>query len=300
MSLVERAKDKVLPYVQIADITLVARHAITTGFPSEPIAIRPFCTLVALAVIFGAWLSLRQARRRKLAPTAMIDLLYWVSIGGFLGGHVFDVLFYHPALAVQQPWLLLDIASGQSSFGGFVGATLGALLWRLVRRRPLGPYAEAVASSFPAAWVVGRLGCAVAHDHPGIRSQLWFAVAYPSGGRLDLGLLEALAVVPLALAALWLRQAERPQGYFIALMCIYYAPVRFVMDFLRARDLASSDARYVGLTPAQWAAFLLIGLGLYFSTVARKSAARRASGARAAAASAPSHAGRRPLPSWEK
>jgi phosphatidylglycerol---prolipoprotein diacylglyceryl transferase len=266
----------VIAYIQIPDLTIVAANAFGPGHPSSPIAIHPFGTLVATAVVFGAWLSVRQARRLGLASAPVVDFLYWISIGGFLGGHVLDAVMYHPAAVFHEPLTLVNIASGQSSFGGFAGATAAALLWRQLRHRPLGPVAEVIASSFPAAWVVGRLGCTVAHDHPGIRSELWFAVAYPGGGRLDLGLIEAVCVVPLAVAALWLRRRSRPEGYFVALMCLYYAPLRFMLDFLRARDLVSSDARYAGLTPAQWAAVLLFGVGLYFSSRVRGVGAQRA------------------------
>lgn len=258
-----------LPYIQVPDWTIVAVNAFGPGRPSEPIAVRPFGTLVAIAVVFGGWLSVKQARRLDLQTTQVVDLLYWVAIGGFIGGHVLDVILYHPALVLEDPLVLVSIANGQSSFGGFVGASVGALSWRALRRLPLLSYAEAIASSFPAAWVVGRLGCAVAHDHPGIRSDLWFAVAYPGGARLDLGLIEAVGVIPLAILALALRRKRRPGGYFIALMCLYYAPMRFMLDFWRARDLAASDVRYVGLTPAQWATVLLFGVGLYFSSRAR-------------------------------
>lgn len=258
-----------LPYIQIPDLTVVAPDFFGPGRPSEAIAVRPFGTLVAMAVLFGGWLSVRQARRVGLATPRVVDLLYWVAIGGFIGGHVLDVVLYHPALVLQNPLALINVANGQSSFGGFVGATTGALLWRAIRRQPLSRYTEVIASSFPAAWVVGRLGCAVAHDHPGIRSDWWFAVAYPGGARLDLGLIEALGVLPLAVLALWLRRKDRPEGYFVGLMCLYYAPLRLLLDFLRARDLASSDVRYVGGTPAQWATVLLFGVGLYFSSRAR-------------------------------
>jgi phosphatidylglycerol:prolipoprotein diacylglycerol transferase len=265
----------VIPYLQIPDLTLVPANAFGPGRPSAPIVAHPFGILVALAVLLGSWLTLRQARRRGMEPGPVIDFIYWVAIGGFLGGHVFDVILYHPALVLEDPVVLLEIANGQSSFGGFTGAVLGAWLWRMVRRRPLGPVAEVVASSFPAAWVVGRLGCSVAHDHPGIRSDLWFAVAYPAGARLDLGLMEAVGVLPLAVAALWLRRGGRPNGYFVALMCLYYAPLRFALDFLRAKDLASADARYAGLTPAQWATALLFCAGLYFSSRTRLSGTER-------------------------
>jgi phosphatidylglycerol:prolipoprotein diacylglycerol transferase len=53
-------------------------------------------------------------------------------------------------------------------------------------------------------------------------------------------------------------------------MCAYYAPLRFLLDFLREREnmpvagiVAGGDARYVGLTPAQWGCVPLLALGLY-------------------------------------
>lgn len=259
-----------IPYVQIDDFRVISANAFGRNWPEQDVSIRPFGTLVAVAVLIGAWLSLRQAKRLGLDQTTLIGLLYGIVIGGFLGGHLLDVVLYHPALVFEDPSLLANLASGQSSFGGFVGAAVGAWLWARVRRQQLGPFAEVVASSFPAAWVIGRLGCAVAHDHPGVRSNLWFAVEYPGGPRLDLGAMEAVLVLPLALLVLRLRRRRRPEGFFVGLMCLYYAPLRFMLDLFRARDIAGADARYAGLTPAQWGASLLFGVGLYFSSLARR------------------------------
>jgi phosphatidylglycerol:prolipoprotein diacylglycerol transferase len=49
---------------------------------------------------------------------------------------------------------------------------------------------------------------------------------------------------------------------------VAYAPVRFVLDFLRVPEgdpnfPGASDPRYAGLTPAQWACFLALGYGAY-------------------------------------
>lgn len=255
-----------IPYLEVPDLRLVPADALAPSWPEQDVMIRPFGTLVAISVLVGAWLSLRQAKRIGVSQTVLVGLLCWIVIGGFLGGHVLDVVFYHPALVFRDPSVLANLASGQSSFGGFIGATVGAWLWARVRRRRLVPFAEVVASSFPVAWVIGRLGCAAAHDHPGVRSNLWFAVAFPGGARLDLGAIEAFLVLPLAVVVLWLRRRPRPAGFFVGLMCAYYAPLRFTLDLFRARDLPGADARYAGLTPAQWGACLLFGVGLYFLT----------------------------------
>jgi phosphatidylglycerol:prolipoprotein diacylglycerol transferase len=115
------------------------------------------------------------------------------------------------------------------------------------------------------------MGCSVAHDHPGLPSDAWIAVQYADGGRFDLGLYEMILTIPLALCFMWLRRSARPWGFYTALMCVAYAPTRFSLDFLRARDaaddghwLSAVDPRYATLTPAQWACFglLLLGFGL--------------------------------------
>jgi phosphatidylglycerol:prolipoprotein diacylglycerol transferase len=188
-------------------------------------------------------------------------------VAGFIGGHVLDTLFYYPGQILSDPLSLLRLWDGLSSFGGFTGGLVGVLLWRRHTGQRILPYADAVLSSFPAAWMFGRAGCSVAHDHPGIRSDLWFAVRYPGGGRLDLGFLEFCYTILIVIAFALLRRKPRPTGFFIAAVCIAYAPVRFLLDFLRVRtgaglSFGAIDPRYAGLTPAQWACFGLLGFGV--------------------------------------
>jgi phosphatidylglycerol:prolipoprotein diacylglycerol transferase len=56
-------------------------------------------------------------------------------------------------------------------------------------------------------------------------------------------------------------RAVRP-GFFLALFSAAYAPIRFVMDFLRNTDLDQADVRWGGLTPAQYGMLLLTVVGL--------------------------------------
>jgi phosphatidylglycerol:prolipoprotein diacylglycerol transferase len=58
------------------------------------------------------------------------------------------------------------------------------------------------------------------------------------------------------------RRGRRPAGFYCVLLPLVYAPVRFFLDFLRATPLEGGDARYGGLTPAQWSSILMIGIGL--------------------------------------
>ncbi len=251
-----------IPYVRVPDLTIIPARFVRESWPAQTIAVHPFGLLVAIAIWVGIALTFQQARRVRLPAAAVQSYLIWILVFGFMGGHVLDLVLYCPQCVVSSPGAWFRLPEGQASFGGFLGAALGSWAWSVRHQTSAGVLAETVASSFPAAWFFGRLGCALAHDHPGRVSFVWWAVAYPGVPRLDMGLLEAVVTLPLAVAFLWLRKRSRPKGFFVGVMCVYYAPIRFVLDFARATDIAGADARYAGLTPAQWGCVGLLAVGL--------------------------------------
>ena len=116
---------------------------------------------------------------------------------------------------------------------------------------------DCVGFGFPFAWVFGRAGCALAHDHLGIASTSWLAVQFPDGPRLDLGLLEFFYTLGIAALFLALDRRPRPDGFFVFLFFAVYGPVRFVLDIFR-----TEDARYLGWTPGQFVALAATLLGI--------------------------------------
>jgi phosphatidylglycerol---prolipoprotein diacylglyceryl transferase len=242
--------------------------------PSLPIAgsiaIHPFGVLVACAILIGFKIQMIRARQLKLDEVAISALGTWVVGFGFVVAHVFAVVAYQPQRLLEDPlYLFKNFAI--SSFGGFLGAVIGLLLWQRRYQKPLLPYADATVFGFVFAWFFGRLGCFSAHDHPGRHTDFFLAVRYPDGPRHDLGFEEALLTIPLCIAfALAFRKPRRP-GVYIAAACLYYPPVRFLLDTLRATDVSHPDARYFGLTPGQYAsvAMFLFGLTMLWRLVKR-------------------------------
>lgn len=265
-----------------------------------PLTLHPFGFLVVIAIVLGTKLAVARARRLGLDEAELRSFMAWILVPGFVGAHVLDALLYSPRAVLEDPWMLVRIWAGIGSFGGFAGAVLGALAWKYLTTKPvlslgplgtivrpgrravaakLMPFADVILAVFPVSWIFGRAGCAVAHDHPGTRAARasWLTVEYGPGPitdlglfrlrhgsepRWDLGFLEMLFAMVLAAAfALTWRQKHRV-GVYVAATCLAYAPVRFLMDFLRVSDADGGDARYASLTPAQWSCVALFAAGL--------------------------------------
>lgn len=252
-----------------------------------PLTIHAFGPIVAAAVYAGLAVGTRRFARLGRDRTLGERLAWWAVAGGFLGAHLFSVVFYFPGNVAENPLVLLKLWEDISSFGSILGGLLGVwLFFRLrapaVDRPTRWAYLDVVAFVFPISLMIGRVACSLAHDHPGAlttfplavsvhsaEAQVYVADVYRDAGRLaelpaapglahfgfhDLGWYEflylAVLVVPVTL---WLDRRPRVPGFFLATFIVLYMPGRFLLDFLRI-----SDARYAGLTPAQWVTVLLL------------------------------------------
>lgn len=234
-----------------------------------PLKLDSWAILVSLGFIFGLEVGRARAIRLNLDIKDIVDGALFIVGLGFIVGHFVHVLAYNPhQLEEQGIMALLRVWAGFSSYGGFLGAIIGTILfYKVIRPRPFWLHADTVVYGFPFGWLLGRLGCFSAHDHIGERSTFFLAVDFPpylGGPRHDLGLYEALWMVIVCFIFYLLRDRPFRPGFFTALFAMLYAPIRFLLDFLRNTDLQGADARYFGLTPAQYGSILMFlgGLGV--------------------------------------
>ncbi|MCA9706051.1 MAG: prolipoprotein diacylglyceryl transferase [Myxococcales bacterium] len=241
------------------------------GLGDQPLTI--FGPLVLLGVIVGWRRGLRYAEVHGIGADAARTLMERVLVVGFVVAHWFSLVFYFPERIVADPWVLLWIPAGLSSVGGFLGAWLG--LWWVTRRTGLPRLrcADLLTYGLLAGFCLGRLGCALVHDHPGrlASPDAWLAVGpWPGAGgqyRYDLGLLELGLCLGLLLAVhLGLDWRRAAPGRLTGLVAVGYAAVRFVLDFFRAVDAVGGgtpDPRYLGLTAAQHVTLVFLAAGAW-------------------------------------
>lgn len=244
-------------------------------FNIGPVPINTWGFVVSFGFAAAILVAYRRARRMGLDGNKILDLAFWVIVASIIGARFGHVFFYEwNYFSAHLREIVRIDQGGLSSFGGFVGALFAFLLYG--RRKGLSfgipkdspssiwRYADILMFVWPLGHGLGRIGCFLTHMHPGRLSTVPWAVQYPDGARLDMGLIESIILLFYWLIILLILDRRwHFNGIYVVAGMIFYGALRFVLDFFRAADIPMSDARYFGLTPAQYGSVALILIGLY-------------------------------------
>jgi phosphatidylglycerol:prolipoprotein diacylglycerol transferase len=235
-------------------------------FDSDHWLVRPFAVLVVTAIAVGYLIGLRRFQRQGISRESVSELTLFVMLGGLLGAHLFKFVYSPSAFlaTLRHPAELLKIGNGLASFGAFAGGVTGGLVYFRRHSIPIKDwfvYSDTGAFAVPFAWSIGRLGCYLVHDHPGLHTDSWFGVRYPGGNRYDLGLLEMLFLLLLGCTFLLLDNRKWPRGFYCTAFLLCYGVFRWNLDLLHI-----DPPRYSGWSVDQIAssAMILAGIACIF------------------------------------
>lgn len=236
-----------IPYFKLDILTLGPLHIYVWGL------------MVALGIAAALLVSTGLANHKGLSSTILLDWAAWSIAAAFIGARLGHVFLYDWQNFSAHPFDILKIwQGGLSSFGGFIGAAIASIIYARVKKINFWAYANTIMYGFPLGIGIGRLGCFFNHLHIGKLSNLPWAVAFPGGSRLDMGLIESVFGFIL-FATYFILERRKPQlNSYLPLTMIIYGATRFLLDFGRAIDISGADARYFGLTPAQFGSILLV------------------------------------------
>jgi phosphatidylglycerol:prolipoprotein diacylglycerol transferase len=228
--------------------------------------------LVSLGFITGLIVAYWRFKKRKLSTDNIFDLSFWIIIGAIIGSRLLYVVEYWRFFSSDYWEIIKMWHGGMSIYGGFIGAAIFGTIYLLKNEFDFWAHVDALIFSLPLGLFIGRLGCFLIHDHPGIKTDFFLGVQYAGGARHDLGLYLSLNGLILFLVFLFLDRKKRFDGFYAVSFALWYGISRFLLDFLRANDVFSADARYLGLTLAQYLslALFIFGVFLYFFLKKRK------------------------------
>ncbi|MCX7765161.1 MAG: prolipoprotein diacylglyceryl transferase, partial [Candidatus Sumerlaeia bacterium] len=114
--------------------------------------------LVAFGALVGALLALYRAKRAGIPTDFIIDLLFYSTLVGFIGGRLFFI-FVNFKDFLLHPAQYIFSRQGFVFLGGIVCALPVAVYYTRRKKMPTGKVADVLAPSLPLAHIFGRLGC---------------------------------------------------------------------------------------------------------------------------------------------
>ena len=206
-----------------------------------------------------AWLCRRTGR----AQEPLSNLLMALMVAGVLGSRIAYVIEHWQAEFAANPLAVVRIDQGGLMFyGGLILALAYFFLWCRLKKEPILPLSDLLATVLPLGHAFGRIGCFFYGCCYGRQVQSPLAVTFPRGSpawyeQLNAGqisssaaaslpvlptqLFEAVAVLALFAVLLWLyrRFAQTRPGLVTGCYFVGYAFVRFGLEYLRGDPRAA-------------------------------------------------------------
>jgi phosphatidylglycerol---prolipoprotein diacylglyceryl transferase len=251
---------------------------------TDQIGVRYYGLAYVLGFVGAAWLlSLYAKKGRSLVPASeVMDFMFYIMIGVFVGGRLGWFLLYHPELLTTRPLSIFAVwEGGMASHGGFVG--VGLALWFYARRRkvPFLHLSDLVVSTAPMGLLFGRIANFINGELWGKKSNIPWAVIFPDSAPVGVALSEIPPRHPSQLyeaflegallllifqwrfwRSRWVRQNPgRISGEFL----IAYAIVRAIGEVFREPDAEL----ILGLSRGTFYSIFLVGGGLLLIVLRR-------------------------------
>lgn len=228
------------------------------SIPIGPLHIQVWGLMVAMGMLVGLWIALKEAKRLHVSKDLILDVFLWTVISSMIGSRLFYAAFAWEEFTDDPLRVFRIWEGGMAFYGGFLSAVLTIFIFLRVKKVSFWKVADVLAPGLAIGIFIGRIGCYLTGMHIGsVMTQAWFwGSVFPGDPRLrhepSLYLsLDGLFIFFL----LWsLRHRLKKPGQMTMLFLLSYGISRFFLDFFRAADLPGmlSDPRTIfHLTAAQ-------------------------------------------------
>jgi phosphatidylglycerol---prolipoprotein diacylglyceryl transferase len=220
-----------------------------TGIQLGPLTLRWYGLLIAIAVLVGAWLSERLAKRRQINSELMGGLTLWLILGAIPAARLYYVLFQWNYYSLHPDQVFAIWRGGIAIHGAILGGTLAALIFSRLKQCSFWRLADVVAPSLILGQAIGRWGNFFNSEAFGSPTDLPWKLLIPEDRRPDGSgsiayyhptfLYESLwnLMVFGLLMTLFLRFPKLKRGTIFLVYAIAYSCGRFWIEGLRTDSL---------------------------------------------------------------
>jgi phosphatidylglycerol:prolipoprotein diacylglycerol transferase len=203
--------------------------------------------LVALGVLVGLWISVRNAARQGIKPESAWDFGIAVVLAGILGSKILYILVDWRMYA-EHPREIFSLSTLQAG-GVFSGGLLAAFLvaWWFLRKHHMPALAtcDAFAPGLAMGHAIGRIGCFAAGCCYGKPTDHFWGVTFtnplaqqlvgtPLNEALEpTQLFESAVELSIFFLLTWMFKRKKFDGQVFGAYLFLYGVARFFLEFLR-------------------------------------------------------------------
>jgi phosphatidylglycerol:prolipoprotein diacylglycerol transferase len=206
--------------------------------------------LVALGVLVGLWISVRNSERQGIKPENAWDFGIAVVLAGILGSKIlYVILDWRTGNAfgdnLRQIFSFSTLQAGGVFSGGLIGAFIVA--WWFLRKHNMPALAtcDAFAPGLAMGHGIGRLGCFAAGCCFGKETHHFWGVTFTNpvananaGTPLNISLeptqlIESAAELGIFILLSWMFSRKKFDGQIFGAYLFLYGIARFLIEFLR-------------------------------------------------------------------
>lgn len=245
------------------------------GFYIGSFKIYFYSLLIIAGVLAAVWLSIIEAKRRKLDPEMVWDMVPWLLIAGIIGARLWHILTPSASMGItasyyfQHPLEIFATRKGGLGIpGAVIGGALGLLLYCRVKKQKFGTWADLVVPGLALAQAIGRWGNLFNQELYGSPTTLPWKLFIDEAHRLTeyanvayyhpMFLYESLWNLLNVFILLYLGRRYIKKllpGDLFAIYLIVYAVGRFTLEFMRL------DPSFVGGVNANQATMVIVAVG---------------------------------------
>lgn len=137
------------------------------AFQLGPIEVHWYGIIIAAGILLGYFIAQEGAKRAGLHKDALVDIIFWSAIFGFITARIYFVIFQWPYYAANPAEIPMIWHGGIAIHGGLIGGFItGVITCRRNNHNPL-QVGDIIAPSIILAQGIGRWGNFMNHEAHG-------------------------------------------------------------------------------------------------------------------------------------
>ncbi|MDP2923311.1 MAG: prolipoprotein diacylglyceryl transferase [Candidatus Omnitrophota bacterium] len=229
-----------------------------------PITIYYYGLFIVLGILAGYFISLREAQRQRIDKNIFFNIFFWTLVFSFLGAKIVYILLDF------KNFLARPLSMVRTGFVFYGGVIFGLPAFYLLTKRykiVFREIADALALGIPVGHALGRIGCFSYGCCYGKRTNSFLGVLFPSDSPagasgvkvIPTQLIESFFLLIIFLALNILKKRKKFEGQLFLYYLIFYAILRFIIEFFRGDE----RGEIFSFSVSQVIALVILTLGIF-------------------------------------